>query len=58
MSVEKQKTIDLTYLKMAKTWSELSYCTRRKVGALIVKNGMIISDGFNGAPSKSKPNIC
>jgi dCMP deaminase len=43
---------------MAKTWSELSYCTRKKVGALIVKNGMIISDGFNGTPSKSKPNIC
>ncbi len=43
---------------MAKIWSELSYCTRKKVGAIIVKNGMIISDGFNGTPSKSKPNIC
>jgi dCMP deaminase len=43
---------------MAKTWAELSYCTRKKVGALIVKNGMIISDGFNGTISKSKPNVC
>ena len=49
---------DIAYLKMAKIWSELSYCTRKKVGAIIVKNGMIISDGFNGTPSKSKPNIC
>lgn len=56
--MKKQKEMDETYLKMAKTWSELSYCTRKKVGALIVKNGMIISDGFNGTPSKSKPNIC
>lgn len=56
--MDKQKKIDETYLKMAKTWSELSYCVRKKVGALIVKNGMIISDGFNGTPSKSKPNVC
>jgi len=56
--MKKQIQIDKTYLKMAKTWSELSYCTRKKVGALIVKNGMIISDGFNGTPSKSKPNVC
>jgi dCMP deaminase len=49
---------DIAYLKMAKVWSELSYCTRKKVGAIIVKNGMIISDGFNGTPSKSKPNVC
>jgi dCMP deaminase len=54
----KERKIDETYLKMAKTWAELSYCNRKKVGALIVKNGMIISDGFNGTPSKSKPNIC
>jgi dCMP deaminase len=56
--MKKQKEMDKTYLKMAKIWAELSYCTRKKVGALIVKNGMIISDGFNGTPSKSKPNIC
>lgn len=56
--MKKQKEMDETYLKMAKIWSELSYCNRKKVGALIVKNGMIISDGFNGTPSKSKPNIC
>lgn len=56
--MKKQKEMDETYLKMAKTWSELSYCNRKKVGALIVKNGMIISDGFNGTPSKSKPNVC
>ena len=56
--MKKQKEMDETYLKMAKTWGELSYCTRKKVGALIVKNGMIISDGFNGTPSKSKPNVC
>lgn len=49
---------DIAYLKMAKIWSELSYCNRKKVGAIIVKNGMIISDGFNGTPSKSKPNVC
>ena len=56
--MEKEKLFDITYLKMAKTWSELSYCNRKKVGAIIVKNGMIISDGFNGTPSKSKPNVC
>ena len=56
--MKKQKEMDKAYLKMANIWSELSYCTRKKVGALIVKNGMIISDGFNGTPSKSKPNIC
>ncbi len=56
--MEKQSKIDVTYLKMARTWAELSYCNRKKVGALIVKNGMIISDGFNGTPSKSKPNVC
>ena len=36
---------------MAREWSELSHCTRKKVGAIIVKNNMIISDGFNGTPS-------
>ena len=42
---------DVAYLKMAKTWAELSYCKRKQVGALIVKDRMIISDGYNGTPS-------
>ncbi len=50
-NTEKQLRYDLAYLKMAKSWSELSYCQRKKVGAIIVKNDMIISDGFNGTPS-------
>ena len=45
------------YLRMASIWSENSYCTRRQVGALIVKNHMIISDGYNGTPS-GFPNVC
>lgn len=45
------------YLRMAQIWSENSYCTRRKVGALIVKDQMIISDGYNGTPS-GFPNVC
>ena len=51
MSIDKQKRYDLAYLKMARTWGELSYCHRKKVGALIVKDRMIISDGYNGTPS-------
>jgi dCMP deaminase len=47
----KQTRYDLTYLRMARNWSELSHCKRKKVGALIVKNGMLISDGYNGTPS-------
>lgn len=47
----KQIKYDITYLKMAREWSNLSHCERKKVGALIVKNGMIISDGYNGTPS-------
>ena len=47
----KQLRYDKAYLRMAKTWSELSHCSRKKVGAIIVKDGMIISDGFNGTPS-------
>lgn len=47
----KQHKIDLTYIKMAQVWAELSHATRKKVGALIVKNNTIISDGFNGTPS-------
>ncbi len=42
---------DIAYLKMAKEWAKLSYCQRKQVGALIVKDRMIISDGFNGTPS-------
>jgi len=41
----------MTYLKMAQTWGELSHCERKKVGSLIVKDRMIISDGYNGTPS-------
>ena len=51
MSNDKQKRYDLAYLKMARTWGELSHCHRKKVGALIVKDKMIISDGYNGTPS-------
>lgn len=48
---EKQKRYDQAYLKMAIEWAKLSHCNRKQVGALIVKNGTIISDGFNGTPS-------
>ena len=51
MSVKKQEKYDRAYLKMAQTWGELSHCERKKVGALIVKGRMIISDGYNGTPS-------
>ena len=54
---EKQRLLDERYLRMAQIWSENSYCERRKVGALIVRDNMIISDGFNGTPS-GFPNIC
>lgn len=47
----------MRYLRMAKIWSENSYCQRRKVGALVVKDKMIISDGYNGTPSGFE-NIC
>lgn len=53
----KQTTLDRRYLRMATIWSENSYCERRKVGALIVKDQMIISDGYNGTPS-GFPNVC
>ncbi|MBR1467390.1 MAG: dCMP deaminase family protein [Bacteroidaceae bacterium] len=49
--------LDRRYLRMAQIWSENSYCKRRQVGALIVKDKMIISDGYNGTPS-GFPNIC
>lgn len=51
MFSEKQKRYDKAYMKMAETWGELSHCKRKKVGALIVKDRMIISDGYNGTPS-------
>lgn len=54
---EKQHELDLRYLRMAKIWAENSYCERRKVGALIVKDNMIISDGYNGTPAGFE-NIC
>ena len=54
---KKQLLLDQRYLRMAKIWAENSYCERRKVGALIVKDNMIISDGYNGTPS-GFPNIC
>ena len=53
----KQKKYDIAYLKMALEWSKLSYCKRRQVGALIVKDRMIISDGYNGTPTGFE-NIC
>lgn len=48
---KKQHHVDTRYLKMAKIWAENSYCKRRQVGALLVKDKMIISDGYNGTPS-------
>ena len=54
---EKQRQLDSRYLRMARIWAENSYCVRRQVGALIVKNKMIISDGYNGTPSGFE-NIC
>jgi dCMP deaminase len=48
---KKQHRYDIAYLKMAKEWSKLSHCKRKQVGALIVKGKMIISDGYNGAPT-------
>ena len=53
----KQHDLDLRYMRMANIWAENSYCERRKVGALIVKDKMIISDGYNGTPSGFE-NIC
>lgn len=53
----KQDTLDRRYLRMARIWAENSYCRRRQVGALIVKDRMIISDGFNGTPAGFE-NVC
>ena len=49
--IDKQKQLDYRYLRMAQIWAENSYCKRRQVGALVVKDKMIISDGYNGTPS-------
>lgn len=54
---DKQLLLDKRYMRMARIWAENSYCKRRKVGALLVKNKMIISDGYNGTPSGFE-NIC
>ena len=48
---EKQLRYDQAYLRMAREWSKLSHCQRKQVGAIIVKNGMVISDGYNGTPT-------
>lgn len=53
----KQEILDRRYMRMAHIWAENSYCKRRQVGALIVKNKMIISDGYNGTPS-GFDNVC
>jgi dCMP deaminase len=55
--MDKQTKYDQAYLQMAATWGQLSYCERKKVGALIVKDRMIISDGYNGTPSGFE-NVC
>lgn len=53
----KQEALDRRYLRMSRIWAENSYCRRRQVGAIIVKDSMIISDGFNGTPSGFE-NVC
>ena len=55
--LSKQPKLDLRYLRMARIWAENSYCKRRQVGALVVKDKMIISDGYNGTPSGFE-NVC
>src|SRR5690606_2866756 len=57
MSKKKQEKYDKAYLRMAQEWGKLSYCKRKQVGAIIVKDRMIISDGYNGTPSGFE-NIC
>ncbi|MBQ2192956.1 MAG: dCMP deaminase family protein [Prevotella sp.] len=54
---DKQRNLDHRYLRMARIWAENSYCQRRQVGALVVKDKMIISDGYNGTPSGFE-NVC
>jgi len=57
MPEKKQLKYDIAYLRMAKEWGKLSYCKRKQVGALIVKDRMIISDGYNGTPTGFE-NFC
>jgi dCMP deaminase len=57
MKEDKQLQFDRRYLEMARIWAKNSYCKRRQVGAILVKNRMIISDGYNGTPSGFE-NIC
>lgn len=57
MDKEKQLLLDKRYLRMARIWAENSYCKRRQVGAVLVKDKMIISDGYNGTPSGFE-NVC
>ena len=57
MDKEKQTKFDRSYLEMAAVWAKNSYCTRRQVGAILVKDRMIISDGYNGTPSGFE-NVC
>lgn len=54
---EKKHQLDMRYLRMARIWAENSYCVRRQVGALLVKDKMIISDGYNGTPQGFE-NVC
>lgn len=55
--IDKQEILDRRYLRMSRIWAENSYCQRRQVGAILVKDSMIISDGFNGTPSGFE-NVC
>lgn len=57
MNKDKQLRLDIRYARMARIWAENSYCERRKVGALVVRDQMIISDGYNGTPTGFE-NIC
>lgn len=57
MEADKQLRYDKAYLKMATEWAKLSHCQRKQVGAILVRDGMIISDGYNGTPS-GFPNVC
>lgn len=57
MKDSKQRKYDEAYLRMAQEWGKLSYCKRKQVGAIVVKDRMIISDGYNGTPTGFE-NIC
>jgi len=56
-TADKQELLDKRYIRMAFIWAENSYCKRRRVGAILVKNKMIISDGYNGTPAGFE-NVC